>query len=261
MKTVASRENAGYKRLARLAASAAERRKAGLSLLEGPHLLAAFLDAGGRPEEVVVSRAGLADGEIAALVHRSAPAPVSLFSDALFASLSSVESPQGVIACVRPPAPRAPSAAASLVLLLEDIQDPGNIGTLLRSAAAAGAEHVLLSPGCAFAWSPKVLRAAMGAHFAVNVVEKADLAAYLRLHGGTSIALAGEARDCLYDLDLRGPVALVLGNEGAGISKALRAAADRMAAIPMANRVESLNAAAAGTAALFEVARQRRQAR
>ena len=257
MKAINSRENATYKLVSRLVTSSAERRKSGLSLLEGPHLLAASLDAGHRPEHLVVSKAGLGDPEIARLVDRSSPAAVFLFSDPLFASVSSVETPQGVIASVRTPRSRVPSADARLVLLLEDIQDPGNVGTLFRSAAAAGAGHVLLSPTCAFAWSPKVLRAAMGAHFAVNIVERADLPGYLAGYRGTSVALAGEARRSLYDLDLRGPLAFVVGNEGAGISRALLDAAGETAAIPMANRIESLNAAAAGTIALFEAVRQR----
>jgi RNA methyltransferase, TrmH family len=257
MKTVASRDNATYKSMARLVASASERRRTGLTVLDGAHLLGAFLDAGGRPEQVMVSKAGIADAEIAGLVERSAPAAVTLLPDALFASLSSVESPTGVLACVRTPPARPAGADSRLVLLLEDIQDPGNVGTLLRSAAAAGAEHVLLSPSCAFAWSPKVLRAAMGAHFAVNVVERADLAAWLAAYDGQGVALAGDAPRSLYDVDLAQPTALLVGNEGAGLSAPLQAGAAVRARIPMAGRMESLNAASAGTVALFEAVRQR----
>lgn len=258
MKTVTSRDNPAYKSVARLVASAAERRKTGFTVLEGAHLLGAFLDAGGRPEQVMASRAGIADAEIAGLVERSAPAAVTLLSDALFASLSAVDSPAGVLACVRTPPPRPAGADARLVLLLEDIQDPGNVGMLLRSAAAAGAEHVLLSFSCAFAWSPKVLRAAMGAHFAINVVERADLAAWLAEYRGQSVALAGDSSRSLYDLDLARPTALLVGNEGSGLSAGIRHCATSSARIPMQGRMESLNAAAAGTIALFEAARQNR---
>ena len=257
MKSVASRDNAAYKAMARLAASGAERKRSGMSVLDGAHLLGAFLDSGGRPEEVVVNRASLADRDIAALVERSAPARVTLVSDALFKSLSTVDSPTGVIAAVRTPEGSKAPSDASLVLLLEDIQDPGNVGTLLRSAAAAGSGHVLLSGKCAFAWSPKVLRAAMGAHFAVNIVEGADLAAYLRDYRGTSVALAARAASSLYDLDLAGPAAFVIGNEGAGLSESLQALAKMRARIPMPGRVESLNAATAGSICLFEALRQR----
>jgi TrmH family RNA methyltransferase len=257
LKTVTSRDNPAYKSVARLVASASERRKTGLTVLEGAHLLGAFLDAGGHPEQVMVSQAGIGDAEIARLAERSAPAQLTLLADALFESISSVESPTGVLACVRTPAPRPAGADARLALLLEDIQDPGNVGMLLRSAAAAGAEHVLLSPSCAFAWSPKVLRAAMGAHFAVNIVERADLAAWLAEYRGQSVALAGDARQSLYDLDLARPTALLVGNEGSGLSAEIRRCATVSARIPMQGRMESLNAAAAGTIAVFEAVRQR----
>ena len=257
MKAIASRENAAFKAMARLASSASERRKRGASVIDGAHLLAAVLDSGRKPEEVMVSRTGLADAEIAALVERCAPAPVTLVSDALFDVLSTVESPTGVIAAVTTPQGAAVPDAASLVVALEDIQDPGNVGTLLRSAAAAGAGHAVLSPRCAFAWSPKVLRAAMGAHFALNVVEGADLASLLARYRGTSVALAGRGERSLYELDLRGPVLLVVGNEGAGLSDPILAAAKVRARIPLAAPVESLNAATAGSVALFEAVRQR----
>jgi TrmH family RNA methyltransferase len=259
MKTVASRDNPAFKAVAKLVSSSSERRRAGLAVLDGTHLLAAFLDSGGTPEELFVSREGLEDAEVARLVKRSAPARVTLLADALYESISTVESPTGVIACVRPPEGRPAPPDAKLALLLEDIQDPGNVGTLLRSAAAAGADHVLLSPRCAFAWSPKVLRAAMGAHFALNVVEGVDLAQWIRAYRGRGIALAGAGGASLYDLDLRGPIALLVGNEGSGLSAPLLAAAAVRAHIPMPGRVESLNAASAGAIALFEAVRQRAQ--
>jgi len=257
MKSVASRDNAAFKAMARLASSGAERRRRGASVLDGAHLLAAFLDSGRKPEDVMVTRAGLADPEVAGLVERSRPARVTLLADALFETLSTVESPTGVIAAVQTPGAGPVPDDAPLVLALEDIQDPGNVGTLLRSAAAAGAGHVLLSRGCAFAWSPKVLRAAMGAHFAINIVEAADLHAFLARYRGTSVALAGGGDRSLYAIDMSGPVALLVGNEGAGLGVDLAAAANVRARIPMVGPVESLNAGTAGSIALFEACRQR----
>ena len=257
MKTVASRDNAAYKAMARLAASGAERKRSALSVLDGAHLLAAYLGSGRIPQEVMVNRAGAADGEIAGLVERSAPARVTLLSDALFKSLSTVDSPTGVIALITTPPGVAVPSDAPLALLLEDIQDPGNVGVLLRSAAAAGAEHVLLSARCAFAWSPKVLRSAMGAHFVVNIVEGADLVEFLGRYRGSSIALCADAGMSLYDLDLTKPAAFLVGNEGSGLSEALRRTAKARARIPMPGRVESLNAATAGSICLFEAVRQR----
>ena len=257
MKSINSRDNASYKAMHRLVSKSSERKSSGMSVLDGAHLLEAFLESGRTPEEVMVNRAGAEDAQVAALVRRSAPAPVTQLGDTLFRSLSTVDSPTGVIASVLTPQARPVPRDAPLVLLLEDIQDPGNVGALLRSAAAAGAGHVILSPRCAFAWSPKVLRAAMGGHFALNVVEGADLDAFVAEYRGTAVALAGEGERSLYDLDLRGPIALIVGNEGAGISAALAARAKAKARIPTSGRVESLNAAIAGSVALFECVRQR----
>ena len=257
MRKVTSRENPAFKAMAKLVAKSSERKRLGLSLIEGDHLLAAYLDSGATPEEIVVSHRALDDPRLARLVERAAPARVTLLSDALFDSLSGVESPTGIITCVRtPPGTRAP-ATAPLVLLLEDIQDPGNVGTLLRCAAAAGAGHVLLSSRCAFAWSPKVLRAGMGAHFALNIIEDAALDEFVGTYRGTSIALSADADASIFDLDLRGPVAFIVGNEGAGVSEPLKVAATRRARIPMPGRMESLNAGVAGAICLFEALRQR----
>lgn len=257
MKSIASRDNAAYKAMARLAASAAERRRRGASVLDGIHLVAAYLESGGEPEAVMVSASALGNPRIAGLVARCAPASVMQLSDALFSSLSTLESPSGILAAVKTPEGASVPADASFVLLLEDIQDPGNVGTLLRSAAAAGVEHVLLSARCAFAWSPKVLRSGMGAHFAVNIVEDVDLAAFVATFQGHSVALAGDGERSLYALDLTVPLALLVGNEGAGLSPELEARAGVRARIPIRPPIESLNAGTAGSIALFEAVRQR----
>jgi TrmH family RNA methyltransferase len=257
MKTIASRDNPSYKALAKLASSAAERRKRVLSVIEGAHLVEACLDASHPVAQLFVKRAAAGSAEIVRLVARAQGIETVELDDALFDAVSGVESPDGLIAVVPTPAGRAVGADARFCLALEDLQDPGNVGTLLRSAAAAGVGHVLLSRTCAFAWSPKVLRAGQGAHFALNIVEAADLAAFVARFKGTSIALAGEAKASIYETDLRGPVAFLVGNEGAGLSAELERAATVRARIPMPGRAESLNAGVAGSVALFEAVRQR----
>jgi TrmH family RNA methyltransferase len=257
VKNVASRDNPAFKAVARLAASAAERRKRGLTVLDGAHLVASFLEAGHAVETLLVSRSALDRPEVGAIVRRVPEASVLVVPEKLFESISTVDSATGVLAAVPAPAGSAIPPDADLVLVLEDVQDPGNVGTLLRSAAAAGARHVGLTPGCAFAWSLKTVRAGMGAHFQLNIVEGFDLAAFLATFRGAAIALAGDAARSLYDLDLRGPVAILVGNEGAGLSKAARSAVRTQARIPMPGMAESLNAAVAGSLALFEAVRQR----
>ena len=237
--------------------SAAERRKRGLTVLDGAHLVGAFLDAGHGIETLMVSRSALERPEVGAIARRVPEGAILVVPDKLFESLSTVDSSTGVLAAV--PAPRGSPIPpdADLVLVLEDVQDPGNVGTLLRSAAAAGARHVALAGSSAFAWSLKTVRAGMGAHFHLNILEGVELAAFLATFRGTPVALAGDAKKSLYDVDLRGPVAILVGNEGAGLSAAARGAAKVAARIPMPGRAESLNAAVAGSLALFEAVRQR----
>jgi TrmH family RNA methyltransferase len=144
--------------------------------------------------------------------------------------------------------------------MLEDIQDPGNVGTMLRTAAAAGVEQVLLSKHCAFAWSPKVLRAGQGAHFATTIVEDVDLVAWAQkfsTRGGDVIATSPRDAATLYDAEVREPWAVAIGNEGAGLSQALLARATSRIAIPMRADTESLNASAAAAVVLFELVRRR----
>jgi TrmH family RNA methyltransferase len=257
MKAIASRDNAAYKSLAKLSASAAERKRRSLSVIEGTHLVEACLDAGHPVAQLFVARRAAGTQEAGRLVARAKGAQVLELADALLDAVSGVESPSGFIAVVPTPAGREVPAGARFCLAIEDLQDPGNVGTLLRSAAAAGVEHVLLSPTCAFAWSPKVLRAGQGAHFALNIREGADLAAFVASFGGRTVALAAEAKASLFETDLRGPVAFLVGNEGAGLSAPLAKAATVRARIPMPGRAESLNAGVAGSIALFEAVRQR----
>jgi len=258
MKAVTSRDNAAFKSMAKLAASTSERKRRGLAVLDGAHLVTAFLDSGRQLDSLVVSAPALQRPEIERLVERVPGSRVTVVTETLFHAISTVDSATGVIAAAPTPAGHAVPPDADLVLVLEGIQDPGNVGTLLRSAAAAGAGHAVLSKDCAFAWSLKTIRAAMGAHFALNIVEGVDLVAFLAAFRGTTVALGGESKHSLYDVDLRGPVALLVGNEGAGLSSDVRAHATVTASIPMPGKMESLNAGVAGSLALFEAVRQRR---
>lgn len=255
MKNIISRDNPTYKQLKKLAESAKERRKAGRTLLDGVHLVEAYLAAGGTPELLVVSESGVTREECVRLMENSTAHPVVVLADILFAEISPVETPVGILAMVAMPHPRLPENP-QFGVLLEDIQDPGNMGSILRSAAAAGAELACLSPGCVDAWSPKVLRAGMGAHFAMVIEERANLVEKLVSFRGMSIATSLGADKTLYHLDLTGAVMFVIGNEGAGLSPELQQAATERVIIPMPGSVESLNAAAASAICFFERVRQ-----
>jgi TrmH family RNA methyltransferase len=145
--------------------------------------------------------------------------------------------------------------------LIEDVQDPGNLGSILRSAAGAGVRHVLLSRGCADVWSPRVLRGAMGAHYLLGIEDRANLVAFARDYQGQVIAAAADAATSIFDIDLKAPTAFALGNEGSGLSAELAAQADMVATIPMSTGLESINVGAAAAVCLFERVRQLRTVR
>jgi TrmH family RNA methyltransferase len=253
---ISSAENPRFRALLKLHESSRERRKAGLSLLDGVHLISTYMERIGQPEELVVDASHADDREVAALVSRFAShEPVSL-SDALFRQLSSVASPTGVIAAVRTPRPHAIPTEPGPCVMLEDLQDPGNLGSILRSAAAAGVEEVYLSRKCVQAWSPRVLRAGMGAHFALRIYEDVDLDAFIRGYPGRVFAAVAGRGTPFYAADLSGRVALLFGNEGAGLTAELRDAAHASISIPMPGGTESLNVAAAAAVCLFERVRQ-----
>ncbi len=258
IKRISSRDNPFYKSLLKLSSSARERRDAGQTLLDGAHLLRAFLDAGGTPQHLLLNEQALQDAEIAALLEACADVPRTQFDDALFAQLSDLKTPTGLLSLIDLPAAGIDAVQSQFALLLEDIQDPGNLGSMLRSAAAAGCDAVFLSQGCADAWSPRVLRAGMGGHFALSIHESADLIQVAAEFGGQVLAASLQAERSLYESELCGKLAFAIGNEGAGLSAALLNAAQRHFIIPMPGRVESLNAAAAAAVCLFEAVRQRR---
>ncbi len=235
MQRATSRQNPRLKDAARLIASSRDRRKMGRCVLEGDHLVGIYQARIGMPETLLVVDARVHDPRIAALIAPMPARDVIAVSAALFAEVSTLPADIGALAIVPTPAPSAPPPAR-FHLLLDDVQDPGNVGTMLRTAAAAGVDQVLLSPGCAFAWAPKVLRAGQGAHFLTTIVEDVDLpawcTAFRERRGHVAAAVAAGGRD-LYAAPLPRPLAVAIGNEGAGLSPALRAQADLPVTIPL----------------------------
>jgi TrmH family RNA methyltransferase len=256
MKHITSADNPQYRMLLKLAQSSRERRKAGLSLLDGIHLVSSYVNRFGAPVQVAVSETAVNDAEIARLLSALHPAEPLLLAPHLFASISTVETPTGILASIQ--TPRAPALPARLdtCLLLEDIQDPGNLGSILRSASGAGITQVCLSKNSVHCWSPRVLRAGMGAHFMLDIHEQCDLAEIAHGFIGRVIVTALSAKKSLYTTDLTGNVALVFGNEGAGVSPGLQKLAHETMKIPMPGKIESLNVGAAVAVCLFERVRQ-----
>uniref|UniRef100_UPI00333FFFFA TrmH family RNA methyltransferase n=1 Tax=Castellaniella defragrans TaxID=75697 RepID=UPI00333FFFFA len=253
---IASRDNPDYRLWLRLAQGRAPRGESRV-LIEGEHLCRAWVEHHGAAPLAILDERALATAAGRWLMAEAGARCVTLHA-ALAESLSALaHGPAGLFLLVEPPRPPLPARIAQSCLWLDRVQDPGNLGALLRTAAAAGLDEAYLSTGCAAAWSAKVLRGGQGAHFALRIHERVDLRAAL---GRLDIPLAATTLDAahdLYTLDLRGPCAWVFGNEGAGIDPALAKAATLRVRIAQTDAVESLNVAAAAAVCLFEQRRQR----
>jgi TrmH family RNA methyltransferase len=182
-----------------------------------------------------------------------------MLSDTLFESFSSIHASVGIILLFHTTQPEiADITLTSSCIVLEDVQDPGNLGTILRTATAAGIKSAILSPQCASAWSPKALRAGMGAQFGITIYEDVDVLQFVTDSPLPTLVTTLSSRSTpLYETDLKKPVAWILGNEGQGVSEALTNAATTHISIPQADTpVESLNVAAAAAICLYEQYRQ-----
>ena len=254
MKLIQSRDNAFFKSLKRLADSGRERRKTGKTLLDGVHLVKAYEAACAPVDTLIVAESALSSGEISTYLDGR---EALVLTDSLMRDLGLVDTPSGLIAVAAIPKSSAAVDHEKEAVLLDGIQDPGNVGTLLRTVAAAGIQQVFMSPGCASAWSPKVLRAGQGAHFVLNIHEDVDLAQFIADYRGTTAVTCLEKSTSLYDAEWTGPLAWIFGAEGRGVSQELIASADLKLRIPMPGAVESLNVSAAAAICLFEALRRK----
>jgi len=259
LKTISSRDNPLVKRFAALSRSAPTRKRDGMCLLEGEHLAQSYVERIGKLELIAIredgASAGLSPSQQALVANSREAVRVA---PALFDSLSTLVSPSGVLAIASVPANPA-LATTGFVLALDEVQDPGNVGTLIRTAAAAGVQQVWLSPGCAFAWSVKTLRAAQGAHFHTQVIEGVDLLVALAEFKGSRWAtlprdIGSVKTVSLFVAKFVNNNVLVLSNEGHGLSFAIMPALTGGLRIPMAAGVESLNVATAGAVVLYSIA-------
>lgn len=263
------------KELRRLAARPAARRNRSRFVLEGRRLVEDAREAGLRVEVLLVERSlgdpASGDPEVHRLIRRveAEGGRVYLCGPRVVRALSQTETPPGIVAVAGGELPGLPppERLRPPVVLLDGVQDPGNVGTIVRSAAAAGAGAVVLGEGCASVDNPKVLRASAGAVFRIPVGRPAGPGALERLAeelAGRGWAVLGldphRGRD-YYDVPLAGPVALVLGSEARGIAPELARRCTGFLKIALARGVESLNVAAAAAVVLFEAARQRAQSR
>jgi RNA methyltransferase, TrmH family len=255
MKYISSRDNPVFKHFRHLGKVSGKPGEP--VLLEGIHLVQAWLEQGLPVTRGLISSSALHDPEIQDLWVQHAELDWSQTDDGLLAQLSTLPSPSPILLEVTArPTPELTTLKGD-GLILDAVQDAGNVGTLLRTAAAAGIKWVVTTPGTATIWSTKVLRAGMGAQMQLDIVEHLHQEAWGNLPQQPIFAGSLYAENNLYDLPLTQTVTWVVGNEGAGISEAWQALAHPFR-IPQPGGMESLNVAIAAGIALFEMVRQRR---
>ena len=255
MNVLRSRANPRVRRWQRLVRDSKARRAQARALIEGPRLVGACIAAGKAIEELLVSQSGINQREISQLVDR-AGVDVVVLSDAVFRAVVDTETPQGIAAEVEIPAAAPALAESKGGVMLDRLQDAGNVGAILRSAAAFGVRDVFLSSGCADPWSPKVLRAAMGAHFSLQIGSSRNPVADLERFNGQVACAVPRGGVPIGTADLSGPVLWILGSEGEGVRPELATRADLRVTIPMPGLIESMNVAAAAAICFYEASRR-----
>jgi TrmH family RNA methyltransferase len=253
---ILSAQNPRLKRLRRLYEDGAFRRELGLYPLEGTKLALEALEEPSCISEIYFS----AKSKLAETLQ-GLELPLFEVPPALLSRFADTREDQGLILLLKRSKPEPKLKSVHLGLALEEIQDPGNLGTLLRSAWATAADGVFLSAGCADAYGPKAVRAAAGAQRHLMIEDFLELPKRLqeiRQSGVKLLALAPRASRNLWDLDLTQDLCFVLGSEGHGLGEELLSLADEVCYLETPGRAESLNAAVSGSLALFEALRQRR---
>jgi len=255
---ITSLANPKLKLVRNLQAKRSARQAERLFVVEGVRLVEEATRAPAAPQLVLHVDDLDGRGQAALAALRARGAAIEAVTPAVMAAASGTETPAGLLAVV--PLPElAPPAALSWTLVLDGLRDPGNLGTILRTADAAGVEAVCLAPGTVDPYNPKVVRAAMGAHFHLPILALSWEALAERL-AGLAVWLAQADEGLTYEqVDWRRPSALIIGAEAAGPGQAARRLAPQRVRIPMPGQAESLNAAVAAGILMFEAARQRRQ--
>ncbi len=263
VKDISSSSNAYVKEYRRLAGSRKYRRSAGKLALEGPHLLEEALAAGLVPEVVFFTRKFLDAGGEQKLCALPGGTRQYQVPPSLFAGLTDTETPQEVAAIIpfcEPDFSAVMARPLTLILILDRLQDPGNMGTVVRSAAAAGVEALFYTPGTVDPYSPKALRSTAGALFHLPPLETGkplSLIEKLRDRGMLILAAEPQGGRIYWEMDFRRKIALIIGSESSGLSPGISAAADCAVSIPQVSPLDSLNAAAAAAVLLYEALRQR----
>ncbi|WDU47202.1 RNA methyltransferase [Taylorella equigenitalis] len=256
MEIITSKENLNYKNLKK----ALSNNKCTQTVLEGPHLVKQWLDSGRAFNKFVMSETlynkGGNDFEGYTISN-----PIVL-SDNLFKSLSEVVTNQGILLLIDIPTYNINNLSMqNTIVLLDSIQDPGNLGTLLRTCVAVGISDVALNKGCSSAWSSKVLRSAQGSHAFLKIYHHVDLIGLIEILQAGGYEIIATALDLssknLFELNLNKKIAWIFGNEGNGVSSEILSLGIEKCIIPINQNIESLNVGVAASICLYEQYRQK----
>lgn len=253
-KTIHSTENLFFKNLKRIYSNKSHRANSNKTILDGPHLIQAFLDSGGKVNNLIVDES-IISNEINLIIKKNLNKNIVTLSHELFTKISGLNSVNGLMALIDIPIIDQYQRERGFHLLLNDIQDPGNLGAILRTVAAAGNSLVFLSKGSCDLWAPKTIRGSQGAQFFLKCYENQNLDELIENFNFPtySLNMRGES---IFKHQFDRDVAVIIGNEGKGIGKSLEQKAHKILSIPMQKHIESLNVSVATSIIMYEYFRQ-----
>ncbi len=259
MEVISSRHNPTYKKLLRLASDGKERLSAGVVLFDGISIVKDFISRGHSPEAVIFDKDRLSDPDVLAVAEMSKDLRQVVLASDLFKRITNVKTSPGIVCLAKinrlDHKQLSQYSCSKLVVALERVQDPGNLGTILRSCAAFGVSDVLLSNGSVDVWSPKAIRASMGACFSLNVYQNISLSDFLPKLAGEGyqiLATTPSAKKSIKEVDLGQKTVWLFGNEGSGLSDDALRLATQEVKINQSDAVESLNLSMAVMICLYE---------
>lgn len=261
MKKISSAQNPLVKKLVQLSEKQSFRNKQKMTIIEGAHLTAEWLKRFGAPDFCVISSSSKRSEEVEEIIQKCEELKTETIEleAKIYSKISPVIEGLGVLFVVKIPETQGVNFCEDAIIL-DRVQDPGNLGTILRSAVGFGIKQIICSKGTVSAWSPKVLRAGMGAHFKLQIFENQDLSEVISKIETPIFATSLQAEKMIYDEDFTTKTTWVFGNEGTGVSSELLSKVKNQVIIPQTGEIESLNVAMAATVCLAEQARQRLKA-
>ena len=259
---ITSKDNPTIKTAHALLTQSRQRKKLGQTVLEGTHLIDAYLNANLLPKNIIVSESGLQNDEIVVLLNRLEKLnrlesiKTLTISDNLYKEIRTLGESLPMMAIIDTPNLPLNQVINTDCLIINGVQDNGNLGTLLRTASAIGFSTVICTTGTAQAYNPKTLRAGMGANFSLNIYENVSLDEIFDFVKVPMFATSSHTAKIIYEQNLTKPLALIMGHEGQGVQAELLDKCQKIA-LPQPNGQESLNVGVAGSVCLYEILRQR----